>query len=128
MEAIQRVVMMTAAQSRLMVFFPNLTIASTERENAAKLHSLATDPTPYSHKHTLHRYCGGLGCSGPITARTAEVPPMKTATKAINSPARRRLMRKSRSGRGIDRALPSVTAVTPITTPATSAIIVSRME
>ena len=128
MEAIQRVVMMTAAQSRLMVFFPNLTIAITERENAAKLHSLATDPAPNSHKHTLHRYHGGLVCSGPITTRTAEVTPMKTAPKASNSPARRRLMRKSRSGRGIDRALPSVTAVTPITTTATSAIIVSRME
>ena len=42
MGIIQRMVMMTAAQHRVMVFFPNRTIAMTERENAAKFQGLAT--------------------------------------------------------------------------------------
>ena len=85
MEASQRVVMMTAALSRLMVFFPNLTIANTDRENAAKLLSLAADPAQNSQRYTLHRYSGGLVCSGPITTRTTDVPDMSSIPNPVYS-------------------------------------------
>ena len=124
----QRMVMMPAAQCRLMVFFPNRTIARTESENAAKLPGLATDLTPNSQTYNLHRYRGGLGCSEASTTRTADVTAMKTDTNTTTSPDSRRLMRKRRSGRGIERAIASATAVIPITTPAASTITVIKME
>ena len=114
-------------EQAIMVFFPNLTIASTENENAAKFNNLAADPIPYIHKFTLHRYSGGLGCSGVTTTRATNVPTINIIHIATTSPASRRLMRKSRSGCAMDPTVTSAIAVTPITTPATSAIIVSRM-
>ena len=113
--AIQRMVRMTAAWHQLIDLFPNRTIASMERANAAKFHSLATAPTLIIHMYTLHRYCGGLRCSGPTTTSTTDVPTMKTTPNPMNRPATRRLTRKRRSGRGIDCALPSATIVIPIT-------------
>ena len=124
----QRIVMMATAQGRLMVFFPNRTIARTESENAAKLQGLAADLTQNSQMYTLHRYRGGLGCSEPSSTRTADVPTMKTTPNPITSPDSRRLMRKRRSGRGIERAIASATAVIPISTPAASMIKAIKME
>ena len=128
MGASQSMVRMTAAQCRLMVFFPNRTIARTDSENAAKFHSLATAPTPYIHMYTLHRYREGLGCSEPNTTRVADVLTMKTTPNPITNPASRRLMRNRRSVLGIDLANASATTVIPITAPATSMITAIRVQ
>ena len=62
------------------------------------------------------------------TTKRAEVIKMNIAVIAPISPAKRRLMRKRRTGIGTALALKSATMVNPIIRPATTVTTASRME
>ena len=122
-----RMIMTTTALQLLMVFLLNLTMAKIENENAARLQSRATTPVQNAHKYTLHKYRGMGRCV--LTAmRVAEVPTMNTKLTATRSPERRRLVRKRRTGLGIDVAIKSARMVNPISKLATSVNTPSRMQ
>ena len=127
MGASHRTRMTTAAHHMLMVFLPNLTIARIDSENAARFHNRATTPEPNAHKYTLHRYLG-LGSFELKFMRTLAEPNMNIKATATTNPAKRRLMRKMRTGLGIEVAMKSARMVNPITTLATIVTTASSKE